>query len=397
MMKKTIKEVEVKGKKVFIRCDFNVPLDENQQITNELRIVNALPTIKEVLRGGGKAILASHLGRPKGEKNPKYSLKPVAERLSVLLNQPVPLLDDCIGDKVEQFCNDMKDGEAVLLENVRFHKAETSKDKDELGEFGEKLSRLADIFVGDAFGSAHRAHASVVYLAQKMPAYCGYLMANELEYFDKVLNSDAKPVVAILGGAKVSDKILLINNLLNKVDKIFIGGGMAYTFLHALGQNIGDSLLERDRVDTAKEILNNAKEKNIKIILPSDNIICDKFSNDANTKIAENNIPSGWQGIDVGPKTLKVYQDELQDAKVIVWNGPVGVFEIEKFAKGTKELGQFIADSPATTIIGGGDTAAAIYKFGLESKMSHISTGGGASLELLEGKELPGVTCLQDL
>lgn len=396
MNKKTIKGVDVKGKRVFIRCDFNVPLNDKLEITNDLRIINALPTIKEIIGNGGRAILASHLGRPKGERNPKFSLKPVAERLTKLLGQQVNLLNDCVGEEVEKACANLKDGEVVLLENVRFHKAETSKDKEELRDFGSKLSKLADIFVGDAFGSAHRAHASVVSLSEYMPAYSGYLLAKELEYFGKVLESPEKPVVAILGGAKVSDKILLIENLLEKVDKIIIGGGMAYTFQYGLGRKIGDSLLEKERVDTALDILKKAEAKGVEIVFPSDTVIADAFSADANTQVVTDDIPDSWQGIDVGPESVKRFKEVLESAKIVVWNGPVGVFEIDKFANGTKELANVVASISATTIIGGGDTAAAVYKFGVEDKMNHISTGGGASLELLEGKVLPGVACLLD-
>jgi phosphoglycerate kinase len=396
MAKKSIKGVDVKGRRVFVRCDFNVPLDDKGNITNDLRIVDALPTIKDIMNNGGRVILASHLGRPEGTRDEKYSLKPVARHLTKLLGKEVPLLPDCIGPEVEAAVANMKDGEVVLLENVRFHKEETAKDKAVMTEFGNKMAKLADIFVCDAFGSAHRAHASVVSLAAKMPAYSGYLLAKELEYFAKIIETPEHPVVAILGGAKVSDKILLIENLMEKVDKILIGGGMAYTFQYGQGRKIGKSLLEKDRVETALKILEKAKQKNVELILPVDTVIADKFGADANTKVVEGDIPDEWEGVDVGPKTLEKFTAALADANVVVWNGPVGVFEIEKFANGTRQLGEIVASSKATTIIGGGDTAAAVYKFGLEKRMSHISTGGGASLELLEGKNLPGVACLLD-
>ncbi|MBF0442599.1 MAG: phosphoglycerate kinase [Oligoflexales bacterium] len=396
MAKKTIKGIDFNGKRTFIRCDFNVPLDSKRKITNDLRIRDAIPTIKEVLDKGGRVILASHLGRPEGERKMEDSLAPVAERLTELLGKKVPLLNDCIGEDVEKACNSLKNGEIVLLENLRFHKAETAKDQTKLNEFGDKLSKLADVYVGDAFGCAHRAHASIVGLARNMPAYCGYLMAKELEYFGKVIETPERPVVAILGGAKVSDKILLIENLLSKVDTIIIGGGMAYTFQYALGRKVGKSLLEIERVEIAKEIMNKAKDKNVDLILPVDTLIADDFSEKAKTRIEAGDIPEGWQGVDVGPKSIEIFKKALEKAKTVVWNGPVGVFEIDKFAEGTKKLAEIIGNIKATTIIGGGDTASAAYKFGIEKKVSHVSTGGGASLELLEGKVLPGVACLLD-
>ena len=396
MKKKSIKSVDFKGKRVFIRCDFNVPLDDKMNITNDLRIVDALPTIKEIASKGGRVILASHLGRPEGTRDDRYSLQPVARHLTKLLGKEIPLLPDCVGEVVEQTVGKMKDGDIVLLENVRFHKEETAKDKAVMNAFGDRMAKFADIFVCDAFGSAHRANASVTSLALRLPAYSGYLLDKELEYFGKVLDAPEHPVVAILGGAKVSDKILLIENLMEKVDKIIIGGGMAYTFQYGQGRKIGDSLLEKERVEIAMKILEKAKQRKVEIILPCDTLIADKFAKDANTKVVEGDIPDGWQGVDIGPKSVEIFKKAIADAKVVVWNGPVGVFEMEKFANGTKSLAECVASSKATTIIGGGDTAAAIYKFGLEKKMSHISTGGGAALELLEGKVLPGVACLLD-
>ena len=386
------------GKKVFTRCDFNVPLDEGLQITNDLRITNALPTLKKILDDGGRLILASHLGRPKGERNSKFSLKPVAKRLSELLGQEVPLVDDCVGPVAEEAANNLKNGQAILLENVRFHKEETSKDEEDIKTLSLKFSKFADIFVNDAFGTAHRAHASVVGLSQHVESVAGYLIQKELEYFGKITTSTEKPIAAIIGGAKVSDKILLIENMLQKVDKLIIGGAMAYTFRYAQGFEIGDSLVEKDRKDTALNILKKAQEEKVELILPVDNVIADDFSNNANTKIVnvEEGIPKGWEGIDVGPKTLEIYKHTLEETKVVIWNGPVGVFEIDKFSNGTKTLAQILANSSATTVIGGGDTAAAVIKFGQDTNMSHISTGGGASLELLEGKELPGISCLTD-
>jgi len=398
MLKKTVDDINFQGKKVFLRCDFNVPLDDNLNITNDLRIVNALPTVKKILADGGRLIMASHLGRPKGDRIAAFSLKPVAKRLSELLNLDVPLLDDCIGKDVEDACSDLQNGEALLLENVRFHKAETAKTDDPCFKvFSTQLASLADVFVGDAFGSAHRAHASVVGPAASLPAVCGYLLAKELEYFSRVMNAPEKPVVAILGGAKVSDKIMLIENLLERVDQIIIGGGMAYTFQAGLGRHIGKSIFEEDKMETAMEIMKKAVTKGVKIILPVDTVIADDFCADANTEITSDDIPETWEGVDIGPQSIAVFKDCLSNAKVVVWNGPMGAFEISPFSKGTEAIAKVLADlDNATTVIGGGDTAAAVFQFNLEDKMSHISTGGGASLELLEGKVLPGVSCLND-
>ena len=395
MAKKTVDDVNFKGLKTFIRCDFNVPLSEGE-ITNDLRIVNALPTIKKVIADGGKVILASHLGRPKGERQEEFSLKPVAQRLSEKLGLDVTLLSDCIGAEVEAAVNALEDGQVVLLENVRFHKAETSKDEAELKAFSAELAKLADIFVLDAFGTAHRAQASVVGLADHVEAVSGYLLAKELEYFGKVLEAPDKPVVAVLGGAKVSDKIQLIENMLDKVDKIIVGGAMAYTFQLGQGRNVGNSLVEPDKTELALSLIEKAKAKGVELLLPTDTVIADDFSASANTEVVEGDIKEGWEGIDVGPKSVELFKAAIADAKVVVWNGPLGVFEIEPFSHGTKGFAEVVAGLDATTIIGGGDTATAIAKFGLDDKVSHVSTGGGASLELLEGKVLPGVACLAE-
>ncbi|NQZ58942.1 MAG: phosphoglycerate kinase [Lentisphaeraceae bacterium] len=395
MAKKTVDDINFKGLKTFIRCDFNVPLS-NGEITNDLRIVNALPTIKKVIADGGKVILSSHLGRPKGERKEEFSLKPVAQRLSEKLGLEVTLLGDCIGADVEAAVNALEDGQVVLLENVRFHKAETSKDEAELKAFSAELAKLADVFVLDAFGTAHRAQASVVGLANHVEAVSGYLLAKELEYFGKILDAPVKPVVAVLGGAKVSDKIQLIENMLDKVDKIIVGGGMAYTFQYAQGRKVGNSLLEKDFTELALSLIEKAKAKGVELILPVDTVIADDFSASANIEIVEGDIKDGWEGIDVGPKSVALFKAAIADAKVVVWNGPLGVFEIEPFSHGTKGFADAIAALDATTIIGGGDTATAIAKFGLDDKVSHVSTGGGASLELLEGKVLPGVACLAE-
>lgn len=397
MAKKTVDDVNFKGLRTFIRCDFNVPQDKTGAITNDLRIVNALPTIKKLIADGAKVVLASHLGRPEGKGfEAQYSLAPVAARLSELLGQEVKLLGDCIGSDVEAAVNALGEGEVVLLENVRFHAAETSKNEAEVKAFSAELAKLADIFVLDAFGTAHRAQASVVGLADHVEAISGYLIAKELEYFGKVLESPEKPVVAILGGAKVSDKIQLIENMLDKVDKVIVGGAMAYTFQLAQGRNVGDSLVEADKTDLALSLLEKAKAKGVELLLPEDTVIADDFSATANTEVTSGDIPAGWEGIDIGPKSVETFKAAIADAKVVVWNGPMGVFEIEPFSHGTRGMADAVAALNSTTIIGGGDTATAIAKFGLEDKVSHVSTGGGASLELLEGKILPGVACLSE-
>ncbi|MEK6732643.1 MAG: phosphoglycerate kinase [Candidatus Omnitrophota bacterium] len=392
MNKKTIKDVPVKGKKVLMRVDFNVPLNKDLKIEDDTRITAALPTIKYAVDNGAMLILMSHLGRPKGV-NEAERLTPVAKRLSELLGKNVQKLDDCIGPDVEKAVSSMKDGDVVLLENLRFHPEEEKNDPD----FAKKLASLGEIYVNDAFGTAHRAHASTEGVTKFIKVcVAGFLLAKEIEYFDKALSNPPKPFVAILGGAKVSDKIMVIDNLMNKVDTILIGGGMAYTFLKALGMEIGSSKLEADKIDVAKSIVQKAKQKGIKLVLPVDHLIADKVDAVSNTKVVTDTVPQGWMAVDIGPKTVDEFKKELRNAKMIIWNGPLGVFEITKFARGTEDIAKFIAGLKTISIIGGGDTASAIAKFGLEHAMSHISTGGGASLEYMEGKVLPGVAALND-
>jgi len=392
MNKMTVKDVELKGKNVLMRVDFNVPLNENGQITDELRIVSALPTIKYCLEAGAKRIvLMSHLGRPKGEVVQKMRLTPVAERLGELLNMPVLKLDDCVGPEVKSSVEAASE-QVILLENLRFHKEETKNDPD----FAKELSGLGEIFINDAFGTAHRAHASTEGVTHYLPAVAGLLLEKEIAYLGQVVESPDQPLIVILGGAKVSDKIKMIDNMMEKVNCFLIGGGMAYTFLRAQGKSIGDSKLEEDKIELAKSILQKAKEKNIDVVLPVDNRIADKFDAEANTQDVGEEIPDGWMGLDVGPKTIDLYKEKLKDAKTVVWNGPVGVFEMEPFSIGTKALAEYIATLDATSIIGGGDTASAVRRFNVVDKMSHVSTGGGASLELLEGLELPGIAALKN-
>ncbi len=394
MEKQTIKDVKIKGKKVLMRVDFNVPLDASLKITDDTRITAALPTIEYAVKQGARVILMSHLGRPDGKVVDKMRMDPVAKRLGALLCKQVKKLNDCIGPDVKNEVDKMKDGDVVLLENLRFHAEEEKNDP----AFAKQLASLGDIYVNDAFGTAHRAHASTEGVTKYLPAVSGFLLEKEITYLGNALESPKKPFAAILGGAKVSDKIGVIENLLKKVDIIIIGGGMAYTFLKAKGISIGSSKLEADKVETAKSLLKKAVEKGVKIILPVDHIISDKI--DANANIKEQpkeDIPDGWMGVDIGPKTIELFKQALKPVKTIVWNGPLGVFEIDTFSEGTKQIGEFIAGlKGVTTIIGGGDTAAAVNKFGLESKMTHISTGGGASLEFLEGKALPGINALND-
>ncbi|SEG08258.1 phosphoglycerate kinase [Caloramator fervidus] len=394
MNKKTVRDIDVKGKKVIVRCDFNVPQDKDGNITDDRRIVAALPTIKYLIENGAKVILMSHLGRPKEGYDPKYSLKPVAERLSQLLNKEVKLAEDpeVVGENAIRLTSEMKEGDVVLLENVRFVKTETKNDL----EFAKKLASLADIFVNDAFGTAHRAHSSTAGIAQFIPAVAGFLIEKEISVMGKALENPERPFVAILGGAKVSDKIGVINNLLEKVDKLIIGGGMAYTFLKAQGINIGNSLLEEDKIDYAKEMLEKAKQKGVKVYLPVDHVVAKEFKEDAEHMVVDVEIPEGYMGLDIGPKTIKLYEEALQDAKTVIWNGPMGVFEFKAFAVGTKAVAEALSKLDATTIIGGGDSAAAVEQLGYSEKMTHISTGGGASLEFLEGKELPGIAALND-
>lgn len=393
MNKKTVKDIDLKGKKVFVRCDFNVPMDENQNITDNTRIVAALPTIKYLLEQNCKIILASHLGRPKGEVKPEFSLKPVAKELSKLLGKDVIMANDVIGEDATSKAENLKEGEIMLLENVRFHREETDNDP----EFAKKLASMAEIFVNDAFGTAHRAHASTTGIADYIPGVAGFLIEKELKFLGNAINNPERPFVAILGGAKVSDKIGVIDSLLDKVDTLMIGGGMAYTFFKAQGYNVGNSLCEVEKTDLALEAMEKAKAKGVKLLLPIDTKIGKEFKPDTESKtVAWTEIPDEWEGFDIGEKTIEMFKKELQNAKTVIWNGPLGLFEFEQFAIGTNEIAKTLADLDATTIIGGGDSAAAVTKAGLADKMTHISTGGGASLEFLEGKKLPGIECLQD-
>ena len=393
MNKKTVKDIDLKGKKVFVRCDFNVPMDENQNITDNTRIVAALPTIKYLLEQNCKIILASHLGRPKGEVKPEFSLKPVAKELSKLLGKEVIMANDVIGEDATTKAENLKDGEIMLLENVRFHREETDNDP----EFAKKLASMAEVFVNDAFGTAHRAHASTTGIADYIPGVAGFLIEKELKFLGNAINNPERPFVAILGGAKVSDKIGVIDSLLDKVDTLMIGGGMAYTFFKAQGYNVGNSLCEVEKTDLALEAMEKAKSKGVKLLLPIDTKIGKEFKPDTESKtVAWTEIPDEWEGFDIGEKTIEMFKNELQSAKTVIWNGPLGLFEFDQFAIGTNEIAKTLADLDATTIIGGGDSAAAVTKAGLADKMTHISTGGGASLEFLEGKKLPGIECLQD-
>lgn len=393
MQKKlSIKNLALTGKKVFMRVDFNVPLDENQNITEDTRIRAALATIQYALDQGATVVLASHLGRPKGERKPEFSLAPVAKRLAELLGKDVKFLDDCIGDSVKQAIRASKPGDVLLLENVRFYKGETKNDPD----FAKQLAEGLDCAVNDAFGTAHRAHASNVGVAEYLTlAATGFLIEKELDYFGQVLDNPQRPVVAILGGAKVSGKLQVINNLMKKVDKLLIGGGMMFTFLKAKGLEVGSSLIEEDLIDTAKDILKQVESADAELLLPVDCVVADKFDAAANTQLVSvEEIPGDWMGLDIGPESIKLFADALKEAKTVVWNGPMGVFEMDVFSKGTVEIANVVAESDLTSIIGGGDTVSAIKKAGVSDKVSFISTGGGASLELLEGKELPGIAAL---
>ncbi len=391
MAKKTIKDIDLTGKVVLMRVDFNVPLDENRNITDDRRIQSALPTIKYVIEHGAKKlILMSHLGRPKGQVKEELRLDPVAKRLEELLGEKVLKLSDCVGPEVERMVQNCEE-RIILLENLRFHPEEEKNDP----EFAKQLADLGDVYVSDAFGTVHRAHASTVGVAKYLPAVAGLLLEKEIKYLGETLENPEKPFFAILGGAKVSDKIMVIENLLSKVDGIIIGGGMAYTFLKAQGKAIGSSKLEADKVDIAKDIFAKAEKKGVKIYLPIDHIVAKELKEGVDTKVVEE-IEEGWMGLDVGPKTVDLFCSGLKDARTIVWNGPLGVFEIPPFDQGSRRVAEFISDLSAIKIIGGGDTAAMIAKFGLEEKMTHISTGGGASLEFLEGKELPGIAALED-
>ncbi len=392
MEKLTVRDIDLKDKKVLVRCDYNVPLDDGLSITDDTRIKASLPTLQYILdKNPRKLILMSHLGRPDGKVVSKYSLKPAAKRLKELLCQEVKLLSDCVGDEIKKEI-DASGGRIIMLENLRFHQEEEKNDP----AFAKELAGLADIYVNDAFGTAHRAHASTEGVTHYLTSVSGLLLEKEINYLGKTLNKPQKPFIVILGGAKVSDKIGVIHNLLPKADEIIIGGGMSYTFLKAQGKHIGNSKLEQDKLDTARAILDEAKKKNVRILLPVDNVITDKIAPEAQVKTSGEEIPEGWIGVDIGPKTIEDYCASLNKAKTIVWNGPLGIFEMEPFANGTKKVAECVSAAKATTIIGGGDTAAAIAKFGLEEKMTHISTGGGASLEFLEGKELPGIAALTD-
>ena len=394
MNKKTVKDIDIAGKKVLVRCDFNVPLDkETGVITDNRRIRAALPTIQYLLDNNAKVILCSHLGRPKGEFNPKYSLKPVAEELTKLLNIEVKLAKDVIGEDAKELVDNIKEGEIVLLENVRFHAEEEKNDAN----FAKALADFAEVYVNDAFGTSHRPHGSTAGVADYLPAVSGFLIEKELEFLGGALENPKKPFVAILGGAKVSDKIGVIENLIEKVDTLIIGGGMAYTFFKAKGYGIGTSICEDDKIDLAKSLLEKAEAKGVKLLLPVDNKAAKEFSNDSEyIEVASNEIPDDYMGMDIGSKTIENFKEVLKDAKTVVWNGPLGVFEFDNFAVGTNEVAKILGNIDAITIIGGGDSAAAIEKMGLADKMTHISTGGGASLEFLEGKTLPGIDCLQD-
>lgn len=393
--KKSIDDINVKGKKILLRCDFNVPLKDGV-ITDENRITAALPTIKKLINDGGKVILCSHMGKPKGEVKPELSLLPVAKRLSELLGKEVVFAKDdtVVGENAKKAVENMAEGDVVLLENTRFRKEET-KNED---SFSQELASLADIYVNDAFGSSHRAHSSTVGVTKFVKeSAVGYLMEKEIEYLGNAVNNPERPFVAILGGAKIADKIPVINNLLDKVDTLIIGGGMAYTFLKAKGYEIGKSLLDESSIDFAKDMMKKAEEKKVSLLLPVDTVIAQEFKNDTPFKtVASDKIPSDWEGLDIGEETRKLFTDALKNAKTVVWNGPMGVFELENFAKGTVAVAKALASIDATTIIGGGDSAAAVNTLGFGDKMSHISTGGGASLEFLEGKELPGVAAVDD-
>ena len=396
MNKKSIKDIQVNGKKVLVRCDFNVPLDENRNITDETRIDGALPTIQYLIDNGAKVILCSHMGKPKGEPKPELSLAPVAKKLSEKLGKEVIFAADnnVVGENAKKAVAEMNEGDVVLLENTRYRIEETKN----VDAFSEELASLADVFVNDAFGTAHRAHCSNVGVTKYLDtAACGFLIEKEIEFLGNAVNNPVRPCVAILGGSKVSSKISVINNLLEKVDTLIIGGGMAYTFMKALGEEVGNSLLEADYLDYAKEMMAKAEAKGVKLLIPVDTVVAQEFSNDAAHKtVGRGEIEAGWEGLDIGEKTIALYVDAIKDAKTVVWNGPMGVFEMPTFAKGTNAIAQALSEIDATTIIGGGDSVAAVNQAGLGDKMSHISTGGGASLEFLEGKDLPGIVALND-
>ena len=391
--KLSIDELNIKGKKVFIRVDFNVPFDDNLRITDDSRIRSTVPTINYAIDEGAKVILASHLGRPKGKPDPRFSLAPVAKRLQRLLDKDVVFAPDCIGPQVESLISKMKDGDVILLENLRYHAEEEENDQD----FAKKLSKLADFFVNDAFGAAHRAHASTVGIAKFLPSAAGFLMKKEIEYLKGVVENPIRPFVAILGGAKVSGKIGVLEHLEDKVDKVVVGGGMAFTFIKAMGYEVGDSLVEADMLETAQRIRKKLKAAGIKFYLPVDCVISQTLEPGAETKIVPTmEIPKGWKALDIGPATVKLFSEVLENAKTILWNGPMGVFEIDAFSRGTFSIAHSVADAYALTIVGGGDTDLAVHRAGVTNALSFISTGGGASLQLLEGKELPGIAALTD-
>lgn len=391
-LKKTMRDVDVKGKRVFVRVDFNVPMEDGK-ITDDTRIRAAIPTIQQLVNGGAKVILASHLGRPKGEVKEDMRLTAVGERLAELINQPVTKLDESIGEEVEAAIAKMQEGDIVLLENVRFHKGEEKNEP----ELAKSFANLADLYVNDAFGAAHRAHASTEGIAKYIPAVSGLLMEKELDVLGKALSNPERPFTAIIGGAKVKDKIGVIENLLDKVDHLIIGGGLSFTFIKAQGHSIGKSLLEEDKIELARGFIEKAKEKGVQLHMPVDAVVANEFSKDAQNKVVEiDQIPEEWMGLDIGPKTAANYAEVIKNSKLIIWNGPMGVFEMDKFAEGTKTVADAMATTEGYTIIGGGDSAAAVEKFNVADQMNHISTGGGASLELMEGKELPGIVALND-
>lgn len=391
-MKKTIADIDLKGKRVLMRADFNVPLDEKRRITDDSRITAALPSITYILEKGGKLVLMSHLGRPKGEVKQEFSLSPVVERLSEILKKQVKMIDDCVGDNVRSEIDSMEEGDVVILENLRFHKQETANDP----EFARELASMGDVFVEDAFGTCHRAHASTEGVTRYLPSVAGFLVEKEIEYFEKVTRSPEKPFALILGGAKVADKIPVIENMLDKIDFLLIGGAMAYTFLKSRMKGIGASRVEEDMLDTADNIFRGASSRGVSIFLPQDHIVAREIKSGAKKKTVQEHIPDGWIGLDIGPKTIENYSSVLSKSRTIVWNGPMGLFEMKPFSKGTRELAKIMSKLDAVTVIGGGDTAAAINQMGLGEKMSHMSTGGGASLEYLEGKELPGIAALNE-
>ncbi|MDZ7372577.1 MAG: phosphoglycerate kinase [candidate division KSB1 bacterium] len=397
MAKLTLDDIDLAGKRVLMRVDFNVPIGEDGKVADDLRIRAALPSIRRVLQAGGSVVLMSHLGRPKGKRDEKYSLKPVAERLSELLGKPVKMAPDCIGPETEKMAQELKPGEVLLLENLRFHAEEEANDPD----FARQLAKLGEIYVNDAFGTAHRAHASTEGVTKYFKiCAAGYLMQKELEYLGKAVGEPERPYVAIMGGAKISGKIDVIQNLLPKVDALLIGGGMAYTFFKAKGYSIGNSLLEEDRIEVAKQVMADAQARGVELLLPLDNVVAKEVAEGAETQTTpDENVPEGWIGVDIGPRTIARFREKILGAKTIVWNGPMGVFEKDPFAKGTFAIAEALAEATkkgATTVVGGGDSAAAIAKAGLEDKVSHVSTGGGASLEFLAGLTLPGVAALTD-